>query len=146
MVLYLVTPRSSSEEDTVPFFAEAVQAGFPSPAQGYEKQELNLHEYCVKHPSATYFLRVSGNSMDDARIHHGDVLVVDRSLSPVHGSIVIASIDNEFTVKRLVLRPRPCLMPMNSAYSPIYLDPDSDALEIWGVVTYSIMGHSQCSE
>lgn len=146
MVLHLVTPRSSSEKNTVPFFVEAVQAGFPSPAQGYEKQELNLHEYCVKHPSATYFLRVSGNSMDDARIHHGDVLVVDRSLTPVHGNIVIASIDNEFTVKRLVLKPRPCLMPMNLAYSPIYLDPDSDVLEIWGVVTYSIMGHSLCSE
>ncbi|HII2980386.1 TPA: LexA family protein [Yersinia enterocolitica] len=118
-------------------FAEAVSAGFPSPAAGYEENELNLHEYCVKHPAATYFLRVTGSSMEDARIHDGDVLVVDRSLTPEHGSIVIASIDNEFTVKRLIFRPKPCLMPMNSEYSPIYFDPDS--LQIWGVVTFSIM-------
>ncbi|MEC4439138.1 S24 family peptidase [Klebsiella pneumoniae] len=70
-------------------------AGFPSPAAGYEKQDLNLHEYCVRHPSATYFLRVEGNSMEDARIHDGDVLVVDRALEPEHGSIVIAAVDNE---------------------------------------------------
>ncbi|WCA67711.1 hypothetical protein KFB76_026320 (plasmid) [Klebsiella pneumoniae] len=56
---------------------------------------MNLHEYCVRHPSATYFLRVEGNSMEDARIHDGDVLVVDRALEPEHGSIVIAAVDNE---------------------------------------------------
>ncbi|CQH79309.1 translesion error-prone DNA polymerase V autoproteolytic subunit [Yersinia enterocolitica] len=130
-------PRPSDRVLASPLFSETVAAGFPSPAAGYEENELNLHEYCVKHPAATYFLRVSGSSMVDARIHDGDVLVVDRSLTPEHGSIVIASIDNEFTVKRLILRPKPCLMPMNSEFSPIYFDPDS--LQIWGVVTFSIM-------
>nr|WP_276208555.1 S24 family peptidase [Klebsiella pneumoniae] len=76
-------------------YTERIPAGFPSPAAGYEKQDLNLHEYCVRHPSATYFLRVEGNSMEDARIHDGDVLVVDRALEPEHGSIVIAAVDNE---------------------------------------------------
>ncbi|CAM3827792.1 protein impA' [Rouxiella silvae] len=146
MSLSLIEPSSLSNADSIPFYAELIQAGFPSPTQGYDKQELNLHDYCVKHPSATYLLRVSGRSMEDARIHDGDVLVVDRSLPPEHGSIVIASLDNEFTVKRLVLRPRPCLMPMNPAYSPIYFDPEDNQLEIWGVVTFTVMSHLLCTE
>ncbi|HBY5405712.1 TPA: translesion error-prone DNA polymerase V autoproteolytic subunit, partial [Klebsiella pneumoniae] len=109
MALDLVYPRPSVEGDALPFFAEPVAAGFPSPAAGYEANELNLHDYCVRRPAATYFLRVSGDSMRDARIHDGDVLVVDRAEEPRHGSIVIASIDNEFTVKQLQLRPYPCL-------------------------------------
>ncbi|HHH1742735.1 TPA: translesion error-prone DNA polymerase V autoproteolytic subunit [Yersinia enterocolitica] len=143
MTFLQLIPRFSNQILTSPLYAEAVPAGFPSPAAGYEENELNLHEYCVKHPAATYFLRVTGSSMEDARIHDGDVLVVDRSLTPEHGSIVIASIDNEFTVKRLMLRPIPCLMPMNSSYSPIYFDPDS--LQIWGVVTFSVMKQLLCS-
>ena len=112
--------------------------------QGYEKQELNLHEYCVRHPSATYFLRVSGSSMEDGRIHDGDVLVVDRSLTASHGSIVVACIHNEFTVKRLLLRPRPCLMPMNKDFPVYYIDPDNESVEIWGVVTHSLIEHPVC--
>ncbi|HHZ8829872.1 TPA: translesion error-prone DNA polymerase V autoproteolytic subunit [Escherichia coli] len=115
MALDLVYPRPSVEGAALPFFAEPVAAGFPSPAAGYEANELNLHDYCVRRPAATYFLRVSGDSMRDARIHDGDVLVVDRAEEPRHGSIVIASIDNEFTVKQLQLRPYPCLMPLNPA-------------------------------
>ncbi|WP_435316514.1 LexA family protein, partial [Klebsiella pneumoniae] len=103
----------------------------------------NLHDYCVRHPAATYFLRVSGDSMRDARIHDGDVLVVDRAEEPRHGSIVIASIDNEFTVKQLQLRPYPCLMPLNPAFPPIRFDPE--ALQIWGVVTFTVMRHRPCT-
>ncbi|MBB6117827.1 DNA polymerase V [Rahnella inusitata] len=146
MTISLIQPLAVSLADTVPFFAEAVHAGFPSPAQGHEKAELNLHDYCVKHPSATFLLKVEGRSMEDARIHDGDIVVVDRSLKPVHGSIVIASLDNEFTVKRLLLRPKPCLMPMNPDFAPIYFDPDNSDLEIWGVVTFTIMGHLLCTE
>lgn len=129
MALDLVYPRPSVEGAALPFFAEPVAAGFPSPAAGYEANELNLHDYCVRRPAATYFLRVSGDSMRDARIHDGDVLVVDRAEEPRHGSIVIASIDNEFTVKQLQLRPYPCLMPLNPAFPPIRFDPE--ALQIW---------------
>ncbi|EBY5753481.1 translesion error-prone DNA polymerase V autoproteolytic subunit [Salmonella enterica subsp. enterica serovar Give] len=143
MALALVYSRPSLEGDTLPFFAEPVAAGFPSPAAGYEANELNLHDYCVRRPAATYFLRVSGDSMRDARIHDGDILIVDRSETPKHGSIVIASIDNEFTVKQLLLHPRPCLMPLNPSYAPIYFDPDS--LQLWGVVTYSLQRHAPCS-
>lgn len=125
MALDLVYPRPSVEGAALPFFAEPVSAGFPSPAAGYEANELNLHDYCVRRPAATYFLRVSGDSMRDARIHDGDVLVVDRAEEPRHGSIVIASIDNEFTVKQLQLRPYPCLMPLNPAFPPIRFDPEA---------------------
>lgn len=143
MFLTPVLPCLPGGSAAVPFFAETIPAGFPSPASGYEANELNLHDLCVKHPSATYFLRVSGNSMQDGRIHDGDILIVDRAEQPGHGSIVIASIDNEFTVKQLLLRPRPCLMPLNPSYSPIYFEPDS--LQLWGVVTYSLQKHSRCS-
>ena len=74
--------------------------------------------------------------MTECGILSGDLLIVDRAIKPVHGSIVIAAIENEFTVKRLMLHPRLCLMPMNPAYSPIYVNPDE--LEIFGVVTHSI--------
>ncbi|ECC4040341.1 translesion error-prone DNA polymerase V autoproteolytic subunit [Salmonella enterica] len=143
MALDLVYPRPSVDGDALPFFAESVAAGFPSPAAGYEASELNLHDYCVRRPAATYFLRVSGDSMRDARIHDGDVLVVDRAEEPRHGSIVIASIDNEFTVKLLQLRPNPCLMPLNPAFPPIRFDPE--ALQIWGVVTFTVMRHRPCT-
>jgi len=142
MLLHPLKPRGSQPGVSEPYFAEMISAGFPSPAAGYESSELNLHEYCVRHPSATYFLKVSGNSMQDARIHDGDILVVDRAATPRHGSIVVASIDNEFTVKQLQLRPVPCLMPLNPAYPPILFDPD--ALQIWGVVTYTVMSHGAC--
>ncbi len=104
-MLTIIEPRPDTLLPGRPIYTERIPAGFPSPAAGYEKQDLNLHEYCVRHPSATYFLRVEGNSMEDARIHDGDVLVVDRALEPEHGSIVIAAVDNEFTVKRLLLHP-----------------------------------------
>ncbi|ASD99345.1 translesion error-prone DNA polymerase V autoproteolytic subunit [Salmonella enterica] len=122
----------------LPLFSDRCEAGFPSPAQDYIESTLDLNEYCIRHPSATYYLRASGESMIESGIQSGDLLVVDRSIAPVHGSIVIASIDNEFTVKKLCVHPRLCLLPMNPAYSPIFVDPDS--LEIFGVVTHSIHG------
>ena len=85
----------------LPFFQERISAGFPSPAQNEEGETLDLNELLIRHPSATFFLRVSGNSMIKAGIHDKDILVVDRSLEPVHGKIVIASINGELTVKRL---------------------------------------------
>jgi len=145
-MLLIPVKSAATGNETIPFFGELIPAGFPSPAAGWEEAELNLHSLVVSRPASTYFLRVTGDSMQDARIHSGDVLIVDRSEKPEHGSIVIASIDNEFTVKQLLLRPRPCLMPMNPAYPPIYFDPDSETVEIWGVVTFSLMKHAKCSE
>ncbi|MDO5666456.1 MAG: translesion error-prone DNA polymerase V autoproteolytic subunit [Alcaligenaceae bacterium] len=119
----------------LPLFLERVPAGFPSPAQDYIEQSLDLNELCINHPEATYFVRCEGDSMIEAAIHSGDILVVDRSLSAAHGDIVIASLYGELTVKELRLRPKPGLFPRNRHYQPIILR-DTEALEIFGVVTY----------
>nr|WP_160623797.1 translesion error-prone DNA polymerase V autoproteolytic subunit [Mixta intestinalis] len=120
----------------LPLFASRVPAGFPSPAQDYVEAELDLNSYCIRHPTSTYFLRAAGDSMTDAGLSDGDLLVVDRALTPQHRDIVIAALNGEFTVKTLHLRPRIALFPMNPAYSPIY--PEPDTLEIFGVVTHFI--------
>lgn len=118
----------------LPLFLERVPAGFPSPAQDYVEDMLDLNDLCIRHRSATYFVRASGHSMTDAGIKDGDLLVVDKSEKPGHGDIVIAAVDGEFTVKVLQLRPSLALQPMNPTFPTIYPDPDS--LEIFGVVTW----------
>ncbi len=133
--MYLI-PVRNPEKVYIPLFVERCAAGFPSPAQDYVETELDLHEYCVTHPAATYYVRAYGNSMTDIGMQDGDLLVVDRAEEPQHGDIVIAEVDGAFTVKRLLTRPRLTLQPMNNAYSPIY--PDPDALMIFGVVTHWI--------
>ncbi|PVZ84167.1 peptidase [Serratia sp. S1B] len=120
----------------LPFFSDNCAAGFPSPADDYIEKQLDLNEYCIQHPSATYFVRASGESMVDAGILSGDILVVDKALRPEHGDIVVAAVNCEFTVKLLQTRPRLCLKPMNPSYSPLYFDPDD--LEIFGVVVHGI--------
>ena len=88
----------------LPLFVSKVSAGFPSPAQDYVEQTLDLNELCIKRPAATFFVRVEGESMIEAGIFHNDILVVDRSVKPVHGDIVVAQVDGEFTVKELCLK------------------------------------------
>lgn len=120
----------------IPLFGEMCLAGFPSPASDYIEKTLDLNELCIRHPSATYFVRAEGESMTEAGILSGDLLVVDKAVKPAHGDIVIAAIEGEFTVKKLCTRPRLCLQPMNPAYSAIYVDPDD--LNIFGVVMHAI--------
>ncbi|MDY0189935.1 MAG: translesion error-prone DNA polymerase V autoproteolytic subunit [Desulfuromonas sp.] len=121
----------------IPLFLEAVAAGFPSPASDYCERRLDLNELCVKRPAATYFVRAQGDSMLDAGIFPGDVLVVDRSLDAKHGDIVIVAFDGELTVKKLETTPSVRLVPMNTKYAPIVVPEESD-LEIFGVVTNAI--------
>ena len=121
---------------SLPLFADQCRAGFPSPAQDYVERTLDLNEYCIRHPSATYFVRASGESMVEAGISDGDLLVVDRDETAGHGDIVIAAVDGEFTVKRLCLKPRLALQPMNPAFPAIY--PRPDELEIFGVVLFAV--------
>jgi DNA polymerase V len=111
-----------------------VTAGFPSPATDHCERKLDLNELCVQHPAATYFVRAQGDSMVEAGIFPGDVLVVDRSITAVHGDIVIASVNGELTVKRLETRPRMRLVPMNRQYKAIDV-PDGADLEVFGVAT-----------
>ncbi len=118
---------------------ERTASGFPSPAEEYLDQALDLNELLVQRPEATYFLRVSGDSMSGAGIRNGDILVVDRSLTPGGDSVVVAVVDNEFTVKRLKVSPEGALLLVGDASgcAPIPVTPDS-AVEIWGVVLHLI--------
>lgn len=129
--MFLVRSATDPDPLLLPLFTERVSAGFPSPAQDYVEAELDLNEYCIRRRSSTYFVRATGNSMTDIGLHSGDLLVVDKAEQPQHGDIVIAEIDGEFTVKRLLLKPRPALQAMNPAYPTLY----PEALHIFGVVT-----------
>ncbi|MCK4839438.1 MAG: translesion error-prone DNA polymerase V autoproteolytic subunit [Desulfobulbaceae bacterium] len=121
-----------------PFYSCGVSAGFPSPAEDYIEQLLDLNELLIKKPSATFFVRVNGESMTGAGINHNDILIVDRSLEPVSGKIVIAIIDGEFTVKRMLRDDYSCrLVAENPDYPPIEITEESSC-EVWGVVTSSI--------
>lgn len=117
----------------LPLFLEKVRAGFPSPAEDYVDQALDLNELCIKHPAATFFVRVDGDSMLDAGIFSGDILVVDRALEASHGDIVIAAVNGDFTVKMLELNPVR-LIAKNAAYPTICFD-EGEELQIFGVVT-----------
>lgn len=115
-----------------------VPAGWPSPSEDYVEDELNLHNLMVKNPAATYFLRAMGESMIGAGIHDGDLLVVDRSKDPSSGKVVIANIDGELTIKRLVKRKdRIFLVPENPAFPEIDVTGREDT-DIWGVVTHVV--------
>lgn len=117
-----------------PLYSNNVSAGFPSPAQDYIEQSLDLNELCIQHPTATFFVRVSGDSMKNAGIYAGDVLIVDRALQAQHGDIVVAALNHEFTVKELWTKPCLQLHPHNPAY-PIITPCAADEFEIFGVVT-----------
>ena len=131
------------EELRLPLIGGRVEAGFPSPADDFIERSLDLNEQLVANPIATFFVRASGHSMDGAGIHDGDLLVVDRSVIPTHGSVVVAVVDGGLTVKRLTKRGEcASLLPAPSdadqgLYTPIELTPETDAT-IWGVVTWSM--------
>ncbi|ECH9372270.1 DNA polymerase V subunit UmuD [Salmonella enterica subsp. enterica] len=134
-------PTELREIIYLPFFSYLVPCGFPSPAADYIEQRIDLNELLVSHPSSTYFVKATGDSMIDAGINDGDLLVVDSSRTAEHGDIVIAAVDGEFTVKRLQLRPTVQLNPMNSAYSPIIVGSE-DTLDVFGVVTFTVKAAS----
>lgn len=120
---------------TLPIFLESVSAGFPSPADDYLEGKIDLNKHLVKHPSATFFVKVTGDSMIDAGIHSGDTLIVDRSVDPKDGNIVIAVIDGELTVKRLSRSmSKLYLLPENRNFEAIEITEEMN-FEIWGVVT-----------
>lgn len=119
----------------LPLYACKVQAGFPSPADDYMEGKLDLNKHLIKHPTATFFVRATGESMLGAGIHPGDILVVDRSLEAKNGKIVIAALDGELTVKRLNKSNKGTyLMPENENFNPIEITHQNDVV-IWGVVT-----------
>ena len=127
--------RSSSER---PVFVSTIAAGFPSPADDYIENRIDLNEYLIQHKEATFFLRVQGDSMTGLGILNNDLLIVDRSLAVEEGNIVIAAIDGEFTVKQLTYSKKGCVLKAaNPAYKDIIINSE-DNLEVWGVVRWAI--------
>ncbi len=123
-------------DQVAPLYLSAVQAGWPSPADDYIDQQLNLHELAVSNPAATFFLRAAGDSMLGCGIHDGDLLIVDRSLEAAHNRVVIAALDGELLVKRLIRRgSRTWLAPANPDYPEIEIT-RREYVHIWGIVTY----------
>ena len=134
----VLLPAESPGRVHLPLFGHRVAAGFPSPADDYVAARLDLNELLIRHAEATYFLRVKGDSMVGAGIHPGDLLVVDRALKPQDGSVVVADVDGELTVKRLRLKGGlPELHPENPAY-PVLSFKEGQELRIWGVVTSTV--------
>lgn len=119
----------------LPLYSNKVSAGFPSPADDHIEAQLDLNTHLIKNPVSTFLVRVSGESMKDVGIFPNDILIVDRSIQPVDGKIVIAAIDGELTVKRLKKEKGVVyLMPENKAFKPIVIK-EMQELNIWGVVT-----------
>lgn len=122
----------------LPLYGHKVSAGFPSPADDYVEDRLDLNQLLVQNKSATFFLRVKGDSMIGAGIHDGDIIVVDRSVEATDGSVVVAVTDGELTIKRLVLCTGAAeLHAENPKYPPIRFK-EGQELTIWGVVTSSV--------
>jgi len=130
-----VAPRTSLQR---PLYLSRVQAGFPSPADDYVQEAIDLNEHLIRRPTSTFYVRVSGDSMVGAGIHDGDILIVDRAEEPKDEAIVVAALDGDLTVKRLrTAHGALYLMPENDAHAPIEVSSDAD-LVIWGVVQHVI--------
>lgn len=124
-----------SKGHTLPLYSSNVSAGAPAPADAHVEDKVDLHKYLVDNPSETFLVRATGDSMVDAGIYSGDVLIVDRSVNPTHGKVVIAALDGHLTVKRFYNKNgRKYLKSENADYSDIEVDENNDLI-IWGVVT-----------
>ena len=136
-VLDFFTPDFTTQLD-LPLAGTAIAAGFPSPAEEYLDLALDLNKELIKHPAATFYARVKGDSMVDAGIQDGDLLVIDKALEPKEGSIAVCYLDGEFTVKRLAVREEGVyLMAANAEFKPIRITEENDFL-VWGLVAYVI--------
>jgi DNA polymerase V len=119
-------------------YASHIPAGFPSPAEDFMEKRLDLNDYLVKNQASTFLVRVRGNSMKNAGISDGDLLVIDRSVEPSDGKIVLGILNGEFTIKRIVKREKKLILtPENKDFKSIEITEEMD-FQIWGVVTFSI--------
>ncbi len=122
------------ESFKLPFYSSKVRAGFPSPADDFIEDKLDLNEYLIKHPASTFIVRAEGESMVGAGIYSGSLLLVDKSLEPKHGSIIIAALNGELTVKRLYKKNNKLqLHAENPDFPPIDIKEDVETV-VWGVV------------
>ena len=118
-----------------------ISAGFPSPAEDFTQLSISLDKHLITNPAATFMAYANGNSMVDSGIHHGDILIIDRSLNARNGDVIIAMLHGEFTVKQVsIMNGDMFLIPRNPQYVPVKISSEID-FDIWGVVTYSIRKH-----
>jgi len=137
MPVLLISPEESAEEG-IPCYGDLIKAGFPSPAADYREEVLDFNSYLVQNRAATFTVRVEGDSMVDEGIRSGDLLIVDRSIPPREGMIVVAVLYGEFTVKKLIRREgRLWLYPGNPAFDPVRIEQDME-FQVWGVVSFVI--------
>jgi len=133
-----ITNFSTNKKTKIKLYTTSISAGFPSPAEDHMDVSLDINEYLVKHPSSTFYIYVKGDSMINAGIFDGDLMIVDRSLEVKSNSIVVAVINGEFTVKKIKKDSGNIyLIPDNKNYKPILLE-DSMDFQIWGIVTHTI--------
>lgn len=128
-----------STELPLQYADDGIRAGFPSPAQDYISESIDLNRDLIRHPASTFYGRVVGDSMIEEGIEEGDILVIDKSLEPENGDLAVCCLDGEFTLKRINITRgnRIYLMPSNRRYRPIEVTPDNEFV-VWGIVTYTI--------
>ena len=125
----------------LPYFDGGIAAGFPSPAQDFEDLKIDLNTELISNPSSTFYAGVKGTSMQDAGISDGDILVIDKSITPHNGATAVCFIDGEFTLKYIKIeKDAVYLVPANPKFQPIKVTEENDFC-IWGIVTFSIKGH-----
>lgn len=113
-------------------------SAFGNAAQDYIEKRIDINEHCIVHPAATFFMTAEGESLVEAGIRHGALLVIDRSLQAKHGDIVVATIGGEFCIKRLYLQPTPRLEALNANVPPLILCEGDEELVIFGIITFCI--------
>lgn len=127
-----------SQPKKISFIDTGIKAGFPSPAADFEEERISLDQFLIKNPEATFFAKASGDSMINAGINDGDLLVIDRSLEAQNNTIAVCYIDGEFTVKRIKIeKEKIYLQPENKDYKPIEITKENELI-IWGVITYVV--------
>ena len=122
----------------MPYAGQGIQAGFPSPAQDYISETIDLNRELIRHPSATFYGRVSGDSMIEEGIEEGDIIVIDRAIEPRDGDLAVCCVDGDFTLKHIKIEgDHAWLIPANESFDPILVTGENK-FSIWGVVTYTI--------
>ena len=134
--------NSTTKKFKIPLLTDSVSAGFPSPADDYTEENIDLNEHLISNPFSTFFLRVKGDSMINAGIKDKDLIIVDKSLTARPGNIIIAMIDGEFTIKRLSIKNNELYLKAENHNYPDFRFKNHIDVQIWGVVIYSI--HSYC--
>lgn len=135
----LIYRADTGTQLSLPYADSGIIAGFPSPAQDYISESIDLNRDLVRHPASTFYGRVTGDSMIGEGIDEGDILVIDRSLEPRNGDLAVCCLDGEFTLKRIhqTADRRILLMPSNPRYEPIEVTAENE-FAVWGIVTYTI--------